>query len=68
MKIIKFTLVSLTIFLIFTFVSLLKTRQEGCKSLNPKEFTYFGILILFMIVINIKLFYPYFKKNHKSQI
>ena len=58
----NYILIFITTFLIITFVDLFKTRLDGYKSLNPKEFIFLGILILFMILIIIKLFLKDLKK------
>lgn len=43
-----------------------KINKPNFKNLNDKGFALLGIVLLVFIFINIKLFYPYFKKNPNS--
>ena len=64
-------LIGKIIFLIFTIYLLvpysmslvMKIEEPHLKNLNTKEFFIYGILLLGFIVINIKLFFSYFKNK-----
>jgi|GEM_PF-7072848 len=47
----------------FIFVITTKINQPHLKNLKNKEIIYLGFILLISILINIKLFLPYFKKK-----
>lgn len=68
----KLKLIAKILFLLFSvfytlvpFIIVLETKinKPKFKNLNDKDFVLLGIILLVFIFINIKLFYPYFKKN-----
>jgi hypothetical protein len=54
------------IFIPFILVLETKINRPNFKNLNNNEFILLGVILLIFILINIRLFYPYFKKNLKS--
>jgi hypothetical protein len=63
MRIFKYIYLLITIILIAIFANLYVTRMNGSKSLGNKEFFYYGLFIVFMILVNIRTFYNYFKNR-----
>jgi hypothetical protein len=68
-------LIGKIIFLLFSIIYLLipfiyvittKINQPHLKNLNNKDIIYLGFILLISILINIKLFLPYFKKKSNS--
>ncbi len=68
-------LIGKILFLIFTLYLIIpysialqmKIEQPNFKNLDTKSFIFLGVILLSLIIINFKLFYPHFKINPKSK-